>query len=716
MQKEKYQKVSAPIFCPNCGAANDSQQTICIVCDQPLDELDDQFPVSPTTGNRIVKGRYRLLTRLGAGGSGAVYQAEDTILHNKVIAVKEISLHGLQATEAKEATDLFHQEAQLLAHLNHPNLPGIYDEFVEDESCFLVMDYIDGVNLETYVIQQPDGKLAIDEALDMALTICGVLHYLHSRQPPIIFRDLKPANVMRTEHGHLYLIDFGIARFFKPGQQKDTMPFGSPGYAAPEQYGRTQTTPRSDIYSLGALLHFQVTGHDASLEPFRFEPLPAHGVKNADALDLFLQQMLELKAERRPATITEVQTELKHLRTQFQIQIATPSRKQSSSNSKRNKKRSKKQNAAPDPISAVSAQQIQIQRPASKSKQKPASSRRSFLVGTAILGGIGLLVGGGFIINALDEGGSSRSDYTYIERAVWSPDGVHVALAFDAGDIQIIHATGNREVARFNHATDESSITSVHHMAWSPQGTQLAFSYYRSETFIWDLEQQSIVQTYRGHNSTYRSIFAWSPDSTMIASIANEEIHIWSVGGGSLLYNTQIPPPLHDNSYLDIAALSWSGDNEHIAVGIVTNYSEKDENDYEVQIYHISQPDAIKAHSFPQAKDAYSFYVAWSPTRPYIAVHYDSVLWLLNTEDAAQNQQLKNLFNDAEQLLWSPDGTILTFIASYDSIATWNLDSRTPAFYETSTSIKAFGWLPDGKQIRLIDSDKEITTLKLDRE
>src|SRR5204862_8344321 len=108
--------------------------------------------------------------------------------------------------------------------------------------------------------------------LYVALDLYDVLAYLHACKPPVIFRDLNPSNVILTKDGRLFLIDFGIARRFKMGQLKDTLPFGSPGYAAPEQYGRAQTTPRADIYSLGAILHQMLTGHDPSNSAFHFQP------------------------------------------------------------------------------------------------------------------------------------------------------------------------------------------------------------------------------------------------------------------------------------------------------------------------------------------------------------------------------------------------------------------------------------------------------------
>ena len=117
------------------------------------------------------------------------------------------------------------------------------------------MDFIAGETLEDYQSKAPNKRLLLSEVLDIGLQLCIVLDYLHSQQPPIVFRDLKPANIIRTPTGKIYLIDFGIARYFKPGQAKDTVALGSLGYAAPEQYGKAQTTPRADIYSLGAVLH-----------------------------------------------------------------------------------------------------------------------------------------------------------------------------------------------------------------------------------------------------------------------------------------------------------------------------------------------------------------------------------------------------------------------------------------------------------------------------
>src|SRR5712692_4023326 len=257
--------VPSPIYCETCGAANEIGNTHCFACEHPL------VGTSETDNSSLLRERYRILVQVGTGGFGAVYKAVDTHSHGRIVAIKRINLHGLKPREVIEATDAFNREVSLLSDLKHPNLPRIHDHFTDPEHWYAVLDFIEGKTLEEHL--QKVGTLPLHEVLNIASQLCTVLDYLHTRQPPIIFRDLKPANIMRTPLGQLYLIDFGIARYFKPGQAKDTMDLGSPGYAAPEQYGKAQTTARADIYSLGATLHHLLTGIDPSQTPFQFAPL-----------------------------------------------------------------------------------------------------------------------------------------------------------------------------------------------------------------------------------------------------------------------------------------------------------------------------------------------------------------------------------------------------------------------------------------------------------
>ena len=297
-------------FCEHCGAANVMTARFCQNCATPL-------PFNHLTGDlpeqTMLSNRYELVMRIGQGGMGAVYKAIDTRFNNRTIAVKEMSRVGLTQPQIQEAEAAFERESHLLADLLHPNLPRIYDHFNEEERSYLVMDFIEGQTLDEYLEKSGGSLVSLEQVLLWGEQLCDVLAYLHNHQPPIVFRDLKPQNVMISENGHLYLIDFGIARIFKPGQSHDTVALGSPGFAAPEQYGKAQSTPRSDIYSLGALLHCLLTGVDPSEQPFFFQRASSLNPEVPAELDTLLTKMLAMTVEDRPANVQEVDKVLRHI-------------------------------------------------------------------------------------------------------------------------------------------------------------------------------------------------------------------------------------------------------------------------------------------------------------------------------------------------------------------------------------------------------------------
>ncbi|MGH2478648.1 MAG: serine/threonine protein kinase, partial [Ktedonobacteraceae bacterium] len=258
----------------------------------------------------LLKQRYQLLQAVGKGWMGAVYMAQDTLLGNRLVAIKEANQNQLSAQEMQGAVEAFKREAYMLAELQHPNLPGIHDYFEEAGHWYLVMSFIQGETLENYLSHARNHRLPLEEALHIGRTLCNVLNYLHTHQPPIIFRDLKPTNIMRTPEGHIYLVDFGIARHFKPGQARDTAYYGSMGYSPPEQYGRAQTTERSDIYSLGATLYEMLSGYEPSSSPFRLPPLQSLVPTLPAQLVALITQMLDLDESKRPPGVKIVEKAL----------------------------------------------------------------------------------------------------------------------------------------------------------------------------------------------------------------------------------------------------------------------------------------------------------------------------------------------------------------------------------------------------------------------
>ncbi len=275
--------------------------------------------------DQVITGRYRLGKLLGSGGFGAVYLAEDLRLQ-RAVAIKICSTRSLPPDETAQAAQLFQSEALTLARLRHPGLTAVWDYFSQDDEWFLVMEYVPGQTLRD-VLKQSGGRLPIQQVIDYTRQLCEVLRYLHEQPHPIVFRDLKPGNIMVTPEGELKLIDFGIARLFTPGKITDTAQFGTPGYAPPEQYGG-QTEPRSDIYSLGAVVHQMVTGHNPGASPFALPPARMIDPTLSPEIEMAIVRATALKpADRFPNVndfCTALQTPLGANVTGATIQISRP--------------------------------------------------------------------------------------------------------------------------------------------------------------------------------------------------------------------------------------------------------------------------------------------------------------------------------------------------------------------------------------------------------
>ncbi|MBI3167540.1 MAG: PQQ-binding-like beta-propeller repeat protein [Chloroflexi bacterium] len=230
--------------------------------------------------------RYNIQDVIGIGGMGSVYRARDMHFPNvvKLVAVKEMINMAPDPLVRQTIVQNFEREANLLATLHHPSIPRIYDYFSHDDRSYLVLEFIQGRDLET-VINETGGFLAEDQVISWAVQLCDVLEYLHAHKPdPIIFRDMKPSNVMINQSGDVVLVDFGIAKTFQTGI-KGTM-IGTEGYSPPEQY-RGDATPLADVYALGATLHHALTRRDPRLEPpFTFAERPIRRINSNVSLEL----------------------------------------------------------------------------------------------------------------------------------------------------------------------------------------------------------------------------------------------------------------------------------------------------------------------------------------------------------------------------------------------------------------------------------------------
>jgi len=313
---------SGPI-CPVCKRVNRSASVFCSYCGYRLktDGVASQPNVSQTesprsnvaadvTGNlpsgMLLKKRYRILRKIAQGGMGAVYESSDvTAPQGTRWAVKEISPGSLPAAERTQAISDFRREAQMLATLEHPNLLQVVETFEEVGKHFLVMEFVPGRTLLN-IVDGARGFLPEERIMAWARQMFDVLHYLHTQDPTIIYRDLKPSNIMLVEGTErIKLIDFGIARFHKAGKVRDTEAFGTAGYAPPEQYGKGQTDQRSDIYALAATLHHVATEHDPSLSPFNWLPVRRYNAALSTQLESALQRALSLDPAIRFASMRD---------------------------------------------------------------------------------------------------------------------------------------------------------------------------------------------------------------------------------------------------------------------------------------------------------------------------------------------------------------------------------------------------------------------------
>ncbi|MFQ3536355.1 MAG: PQQ-binding-like beta-propeller repeat protein [Aggregatilineales bacterium] len=261
---------------------------------------------------KTLNNRYHITAVLGVGGMGMVYLARDRnfpdVTHH--VAIKEMQNSVADPAQRQTMVEQFEREINILATLKHPAIPQIIDRFVLQDRVYLVMEYIRGKDLEAYLSTLAD-FVPVEVVLRWAIEICDVLHYLHSQTPPIIFRDLKPSNIMIDEHGRVRLIDFGIARKFQENLPAVTQ-IGTEGYAPPEQY-RGKATPQNDIYSLGATLHHILTRKDPRLEPqfsFKERPIKQFNPKVPDGLVQIVMRALEHNPEARFQTVEEMKQAL----------------------------------------------------------------------------------------------------------------------------------------------------------------------------------------------------------------------------------------------------------------------------------------------------------------------------------------------------------------------------------------------------------------------
>ena len=250
----------------------------------------------------VIDGKYKILSVIGKGGMSVVYLALNERA-NKSWAIKEVRKDGVQNYEVVRQNLI--AETDMLKKLNHPNLPSIIDVIDREGSFLIVMDYIEGKPLSD--ILKESGAQPQENVIEWSKQLCDVLGYLHSRRPSIIYRDMKPSNVMLKPDGNIALIDFGTAREFKSAAVADTTCLGTRGYAAPEQFGgQGQTDARTDIYCLGATMYHLVTGHNPATPPYEMYPIRQWNPMLSSGLEEIILRCTQLNPNDRYQSCAEL--------------------------------------------------------------------------------------------------------------------------------------------------------------------------------------------------------------------------------------------------------------------------------------------------------------------------------------------------------------------------------------------------------------------------
>ena len=713
-------------FCSNCGAANPPEAIYCNTCGNalqvggtvssvalpPLSSMD----VLPL--DHILRGRYRILQEIGQGGFGAVYKAEDTHIADRIVAIKEMRQGSLSTEQTTEDTESFKQEAFMLARLRHPNLPSIYDYFTEANRWYVVMDFIDGETLEDYLSNGGNGRLpgtplSAPEVLQIGIQLCNVLDYLHSRQPPIIFRDLKPTNIMRASDGQLFLIDFGIARIFKHGKASDTTALGSPGYAAPEQYGKAQSTPRSDIYALGVTLHELITGSDPSLAPFVFIPPVIPGYAELRTL---IMHMVETDPEKRPVSAVYVQQELQRIATGRSPGLAEQSLHRQSSPLIP----PSMPPLSPDSYSAAPPYQSQgtmqgmhmSYQPDPQTYQQPPTYQPSYrqpppakqgISRRAVVGGIvGLIVGGSVLsylfsdkhpdhygmdgMNGMDgqphfdqgnnnpsQNGNGLSPNALLGLA-YSPNGKYIVTGAGTGTVRVLDAA--TQAAQLTYTGHTDGVSAV---AWSPDSTRVASASYDQTVQIWNAQSGQLLQTYSGHNSPVLAV-SWSPDGKKLISGSEDgTLKVWDATSGKTLDS--------DYGHNDqVTSVAWSPNGQSIASGSA---------DKTVIVY--SALPLVAAYTYSGHADTVQA-VAWSPDGKRIAsASNDQTVQVWDATNGGNAFTYHGHSDQVWAVAWSPNGKRIASGSFDNTMQVWQAsDGQLVLSAQDSTYVISVSWSPYG--------------------
>lgn len=621
------------VSCHYCGTTNSTASSFCHACGRLF----------------LLNQRYRYLHKLGGGGQGEVYGVEDTKLANSLRAAKKLQLSGISSPQEKqEAIDAFKQEAAMLANLKHPNLPEIYDYLEENNDHYLIMEFISGETLEDRLKKAGQQLLPVEEVLRIGIELATVLDYLHTRTPPIIFRDLKPDNIMLTPDEHLYLIDFGIARHFKPGQKKDTTRMGRFGYTSPELlFNLEQTSALSDIYSLGVILYELITG---DVPQYRAKNHPDLVGKIPAELSQLIIHMLAFDPKDRPSSIAFIQQQLQGIASTLQPLIL-PSKRQTRLIALPTNHTS----SAPPKRTKILQQTVPVSPPIAVASSHPPPPQKQ---------------------------GELHYLYTHTPQTIWalawSPDSLYLAVAGEEPhDVSVWQALTGITVHTY-----KDHKRPIQALAWSPDSQYLASASNDCTVHVWEALTGKNRHIYLNHTNLVQTL-AWSPNGTLLASgDANGTIHIWNAQTGQRHM-------IYQDHKAQILALAFSPDGALIA-------STEDSNQHVIQIWETLSGKGQTTYT-GHKKTISS--LAWSPDgKRIVSGSWDTTLHIWEATTGQQLLCYKGHQRLVNAVAWSPTSNLIASGSKDKTVQIWQPQNGKEHFiyHGHTSSVNALAWSPDG--------------------
>lgn len=659
MASDVNDKASSSIYCKVCGAANAVQATHCFACSEPLSSAPatSRGRTNPLTGlllpEVIIQNRYRILEVISEENVNTVYKAEDRQLGNRMVMLKEIGRNTLSTQDALEEIEASKREMLLLAELVHPNLPRVYDYFVEDQRWYFVMDALEGETLEDYLRRRKYRPLPAEDLVDAGIQLSTALDYLRMHQPPLDSHDLTLSDIWRTPDGKLYLLDVGttVAAVSEP--------------------------ERNSVYSLGVVLRQLQTGKTPTRPRLRFALPGLYGRirygKHPLSLPLkaLIGRLVQKSIRKRPFSIGMVRQELQQLAMQ---QLATSSAKK-----RRFPRRAIVKLVGLGTVAAFSSVVTRVVEGVLR-PQKPFASYSPGLGGT---------------IHTYDA-------HTGVLAVAWSPNGTRLAMGNWAGKVEAWDASTGGHVFNF-YVTGPNNLVEAlvwlpnnsaivaggdNNLVWtwsvatgklwnvygghadkvvtvacSPDSAYIASGGFDQTVQVWEVATSRQLIIYRGHSDHVTSV-AWSPDGRYIASASYDmSVQVWEVDTGHLIYTYYG----HTDA---VFAVAWSPDGQRIASG---------GRDRTVQIWPVtlfnSPPPKNRAY-YIAGRDGKSIQaVAWSPDSKYVAsAGMDVQIWdgvtgkhiYTYTKHETQN-------NGAVQCVaWSPNGRYIASGGLEGTVQVWN--------------------------------------------